>query len=246
MTKPSATATGATPATDKPRRNNAGKPQLKGGADWDAIERDFRTTRLSLSELGAKHGVDKSRISRRSRNNDWKRDLTEAVRLATKASVIEAAIQDRMAERGLDGGVPKAQQRALLNVVEATAELNKQVIMGHRSDLRRLRETAERLLSEVEKGLMNRDEVQRLAKILAGEEATVLDIGSAREVLKKAIGIGGRVNQVKAIAETVRLVHAGERQAFSLDAEDPPPPPPSSESVTEADASKAYLEWVRG
>ena len=112
-----------TPPTNKPRTR----------VDWDAVERDYRATSLTLRELAAKHGCGHTAIANRVTRNGWTRDLSGAVRSATSAMLIEAAVS---------GGVNKAVQD-VTNAVLVTASANTSVIMSHRSRLAALNADAE-------------------------------------------------------------------------------------------------------
>lgn len=52
--------------------------------DWELIEREYRTGRFSLAQLEARHGVNRSNISRRAKKYGWQKDLTERVRERTR------------------------------------------------------------------------------------------------------------------------------------------------------------------
>jgi len=96
--------------------------------DWDAVERDYRTGQFTLRELAARHNVNFATISRHAEKEAWTKDLTEAIRQATNAKLIQqASIQ----------ACNDAQQSAT-NTVLAVAELNKQVILSHRNRLTEL------------------------------------------------------------------------------------------------------------
>lgn len=107
--------------------------------DWDAIERDKRTGAFTLRELEAKYGVDNATIARkikRDRAADptrWQEDLTEAVRQATSAKLMQATISKE---------VSKGQQN-VSNSVQAAADVNMRVVLAHRARLIEVVESAE-------------------------------------------------------------------------------------------------------
>jgi len=94
-------------------------------ADWDAIERDFRTGTLTLREMAEKHGVVHSTIARRAEKHGWSRDLTEAIRQATNAKLVQQTVQQLCDE---------AHQGATQTVL-AAAEINAAIIRKHRTRL---------------------------------------------------------------------------------------------------------------
>ena len=58
--------------------------------DWEAIERAYRAGLLSVRAIGESHGVNHATILKRAKKEDWKRDLTDQVRAATKQKVTTA------------------------------------------------------------------------------------------------------------------------------------------------------------
>jgi hypothetical protein len=42
--------------------------------DWQSVERDYRTGKHSLSELGARHGCASSTIANRATQEGWQRE----------------------------------------------------------------------------------------------------------------------------------------------------------------------------
>jgi hypothetical protein len=108
--------------------------------DWEAVERDYRTTSLSMRELGRKHDCDNGLICKRAKKQGWTRDLRSAVKQATNAALIEQIVSN---------GVTEAQHN-LSDVVQAAARANAEVIQGHRQDIRGLRNTAARLTYELD------------------------------------------------------------------------------------------------
>lgn len=99
--------------------------KTKARIDWDAVERDYRTGKHSLRELGAKHGADHGLISRKSRKEGWTQDLSTAIRQATSA---------RLAESLLNAEVNES-HRKVNAVVTASADVNARIILGHRTRL---------------------------------------------------------------------------------------------------------------
>lgn len=105
------------------------KPRI----DWDAVERDYRASSLTLRELAAKHGCGHSAIANRVTRNGWTRDLSGAVRSATSAMLIETAVS---------GGVTKAVQD-VTNAVLVTASINTRIIQSHRTRLAALHDAVD-------------------------------------------------------------------------------------------------------
>lgn len=100
----------------------------KKRTDWEAVERDYRATNLTLRELADKHGCKHSAIANQAKRKGWTRDLDGAVKAATTAALIEHAVTKN---------VTKCEQ-GVTTVVLAMAEVNKQVLLSHRDRLTEL------------------------------------------------------------------------------------------------------------
>lgn len=148
--------------------------------DWEAVERDYRTGSLSLRELGLKHNVDHAAIARKKTKEGWTQDLSAAVRQATNAALIQEIVNTAVN----DG------QQSVTTVVLAAAEVNRQVITGHRKALQQLES----------------DALSARARLLALAEGAA-DVREAAAV----------VSALEASGRTLKLVIEGQRKAFGLD-----------------------------
>jgi len=114
-----------------PPTDTAPPATKRRAVDWDAVERDYRTTKLTDGELSDKHKVTREAIVRR-RNKEitadssrWQRDLTKEVRDATNALLLRETITSQVTEG----------HRQITDAVISAAEVNKSVILGHRKRL---------------------------------------------------------------------------------------------------------------
>jgi hypothetical protein len=164
-------------------------------ADWEAIERDYRTGQFSDQELADKHGnvVSRQAISKRAKLQGWQKDLSVEVRRATKAKLIAEQVAERVAEE-VAGKVAR-NGNATIEAVLAAAETNKQVVLGHRRDIAKLSAITMNLVAQLEMAAGETDEKKR-----APLSELVLSAQRAGQAM-------------------VRLQHA-ERVAFGLDEEE--------------------------
>lgn len=230
-----------TPATSQAGASTADAAKAEGKRrrlDWEAIERDYRTGKFTLRELESKHGAGYAKISARAKKDGWTKDLADVVRQATKAALIAEVATARATEG----------QSEATNVVLAAAELNKQVILQHRAELREARQIAMDLLAEVKSQRLLAGDKELLAQVLAGEAEDIRQIADAQRVVHKVLATGSRVSSIKALAETLTKLHLGERTAFSLDeaAADAKPAPPDLSAITPEQRQDAYLRYVSG
>ena len=122
-----------------PKKTAAPADKAKPRADWEAIERDYRTGRYTLRELQARHGAAFATIGQRAKREGWKQDLQAAVRQATNAKVVEALITQE---------THKATHSAAETVI-AAADINSQVVLRHCGMLTRLADDAEAARAKV-------------------------------------------------------------------------------------------------
>jgi len=101
----------------------------------EAIERAYRAGLLSVRAIGESHGVNHATILKRAKKEDWKRDLTDQVRAATKQKVTTAV-------------TTKSNQSKVVTDAEIIEEASDQaaaVILAHRSGLAQWRGIADKL-----------------------------------------------------------------------------------------------------
>lgn len=178
--------------------------------DWEAIERDFRTGKFTVRELGAKHGTSYSQISRRATKEGWTKDLRGVIREATAAAVIRETVAAASA----------GAQTATAETVLVAAEVSKQVILQHRGDLGSARAVAMDLLGELRGAALLAEHTDVLVKILAGADAEPADTAKAQKAVHRALSVGSRISSVKALADALAKLQAAERVAFDLDGDD--------------------------
>jgi len=196
---------------DSPGSRASGK---RARPDLEAVERDYRTGNYTDGELAAKYGLSRESIVRarkRAQAKDpsaWAKDLGPQVRAATNALLMKEMVADKITEGHI----------SVTGTVLVTAEVNKQVILGHRKDITNTRNVAAALLGELADSSLLAQHKELLAEILAGDGAEPIDVARAQATVRKALDVGARVASVKALAETFTKLQAMERQAFNLDA----------------------------
>ena len=169
--------------------------------DWEAVERDYRTGKYSLRELESMHGISYAEISRKAKALGWTKDLREAIKQATDAALLHEA-------------VTKAQKDVTQTVV-VTAEINKQVILGHREGLSRITGIKQALLGQIEQAAANMAELSEVIEMVRNPDENGID--RANDALRKAMGRSALVDDLKKLAEVDERVRKGEREAFGLD-----------------------------
>lgn len=175
LTKPRASAASQTPAA----------PAKRQRTDWDAVERDYRTGKFTLRELAAKYELTHSAIGQKARKLGWTADLTQAIRQATNAKLIAEVVSKEVSSA----------TQSVSTVVLAAAEINKQIILGHRNQIAQVRATVESA----------RDKV--------------LALGSSVADIKEASALAGAA---ESLTRSYKNLIEMERKAFRLDEEETP------------------------
>lgn len=201
MTKPAANTAKKAPIPTKatenggaeavkgvPRASEGAKPELQATprkrADWEAVERDYRTGKNTLRELGTKHGCSHQAISDKADALGWTKDLAVAIKQATNAKLVAELVDNEVAKTG----------QQVANVVLAAAELNKQIIMGHRSRL------------------------AELAAAVDQSKARLLSLGDSVADIREAATF---VQAVNSLANSTKTLIEQERKAYQIDDEAP-------------------------
>ena len=182
----------------------------KTRTDWQAVERDFRTASFTLRELAEKYGVSHQAIAKQAKKNEWSQDLTQAIRQATNAKLVNQLVDKEVAKGG----------QAVANTVLAAAEINKDVILGHRKGLNRIACIKVKLLDQIEQAVENMVDLSEVIEMVRNEGENGMD--RANDALRKSMGRSALVDDLKKLADVDEKVRKGEREAFGLnDAEAP-------------------------
>ena len=206
--------TKAQPRPKNPASKAKGDGATRRSIDWDAVERDYRTAKFTVRELAEKHGVSHQAISKRSISKEWTQDLALQIKQATNARLVADLVDKEVASGG----------HAVANTVLVAAEVNKQVILGHRQDLTSLRASAQSLLHELTVASLLAEDQEILSQVLAGSGAEPLDEARARAAVQKALSLPGRVSSIKSLVDSFDKLHLGERRAFGIADETTPDP----------------------
>ena len=188
------------------RKKDAGAAVArKRRTDWDAVERDYRTGRFTLRELETKYEVNNSTISRRADKHGWTQDLSTAIKQATNAKLIQSIVAAECST---------AQQNAA-DTVLAAAEVNKQVILGHRTGLLELTSVKRTLLGQIQQAAALLPDLAEVIEMVRNPDDNGID--RANDALRKAMSRSALVDDLKKLADVDEKVRKGEREAFGLD-----------------------------
>ena len=178
---------------------------VKRRTDWEAVERDYRTNQWTLRELGRKHSVSHQAISNKAEKLGWTQDLAIAIKQATNAKLVATLVDKKVANSN----------QTVANTILAAAEVNKSVILGHRTGLKAITDVKRTLLNQIEQAAANMTDLAEIIEMVRKPDDNGID--RANDALKKAMSRSALVDDLKKLADVDEKVRKGEREAFGLD-----------------------------
>jgi len=191
-------------------------------ADIQALERDYRTGKFTLRELETKHGVNNGTIARWAAKLGWTQDLSDAIKQATNSRLIAAMVQQECS----------AAQQGAAEAVLVAAEVNTQVILGHRKGLTEITQVRNMLLAQVGQAAANLPDLAEIIEMVRNPDDNGID--RANDALRKALGRSALIDDLKKLAEVDEKVRKGEREAFNISSE-------ADKTASPTDAVAAFL-----
>lgn len=179
--------------------------------DWERVECDYRAGLLSVREIAASQGISHTAIQKRAKAEGWVRDLNAKIQAKADALV---------AKREVAAEVAKERAETERQLVEANAEVIANIRLTHRRDIKRARELAMSLLSEIEVETGNIDLFEQLGELLRSEDDKGQD--KRNDVYRKVISGATRIDSMKKLAETLKALIVLEREAYGIGENDKP------------------------
>ena len=107
--------------------------------DWEAIQREYRASILSVREIAGMYGISHVAILKRAKKEpeEWKRDLTKRVQAALARKLVTAKVTSKITIADEETIIEEAADRALV------------VIKRHRRSIAKLDDTKAKLLKEL-------------------------------------------------------------------------------------------------
>jgi len=202
--------------------------------DWERIEQQYRAGVLSVREIAVAGGVSHTAINKRAKANGWDRNLKAKIQAKADALVSKAEVSTEVSKEAL------ATERG---IVEANAQVIANVRISHRTDIGRYRKLANSLLEELEGMTDNRDLFDQVGELLRSEDDSGQD--KLNDLYQKVISLPSRTKTLKDLGDTLKVMIALERQAYSID-EEQPVDDRSKLTEDELDRRIAKLQGVAG
>jgi AcrR family transcriptional regulator len=184
--------------------------------DYNRIERLYRAGLLSVNQIAKECSVAEANIRYHAKKKGWKRDLSAAVRQATRTKMVEnlAKISHKdMSKAGIlaaDGMTLNDRLELVADeqIIEQAAKTQIEVVRTHQATLGQGHSLTIRMLSELDATTAFKEELQQLIS------STVAP--SRQEALRRAISLGTRATIMRDLATAARLWVTLERQAFNI------------------------------
>jgi len=189
----------------------AGKPDKSAGRviDWESMEPDWRAGIKSVLQLSKEHRVSRAAILKHFDKLGIERDLSAKIKAKAEALVTQAAVTQSVTQERL-----RATESA---IVEANAEAVATVQLAHRSDIQRSRSLVMKLLHEVEATTDQSGLFAQLGELMRAQDEKGID--KLNDLYQKVVGLSGRVDNMKKLSDSLKILIGLEREAFNIGAE---------------------------
>lgn len=177
--------------------------------DWEKIERQYRLGKKTDEEISAANKISRSALARRAKKEGWSKDLSEQVKLETKAKV-SAAIVKKATAKLLQSHKKDS------NAVEVEAISNALLIAEHEKVGTKGRELFEKILDRIAEQVDATPSIEAVARMVEADDPAALP------ALRKVLSLPSYVDSAKKATEGAAKAIDVERKARNLD--DAPPP----------------------
>lgn len=176
---------------------------------WTRIEADYRAGIKVLRAMADEHGISEGAIRKRAKKYGWSRDLSAKIAARTDELVRKEAVRSDGTQ---STQLPPETEKA---VVEANATMQANVILRHRKAIGRYQAMLDRLADELEAAARVVPELEQLGKMMFAPDRNGKD--RLNELYHAVIAYPGRIECMKKLAETLKILVGLERQAFKLE-----------------------------
>jgi hypothetical protein len=180
--------------------------------DWEAIENDWRIGKLTEHQMAEKHHCSREGMRKRFNRLGIKRDLSKAVREATKAALIEVA-KEKAEEVGKQVGIEVGKElaEAQISGISSAASENVTLILSHRRDISSLKSLSLMMAGELANVTGKPIEIEQLVLAVGQDDP------AAAQAIAKVTSLSSRVQTAEKLAATLGRLITLERQAHNLD-----------------------------
>lgn len=168
--------------------------------DWEAIQIEYAKGTRSNVDIAAQFGVSEGAIRKKARENNWAKDLSAQIRLKADQKVRQAEYE-----------MSTSYKESRTNAVEVAAQQQADIILNHRTDIRKQRGLRDKLLDICITQADSGDDLERLAEILDSG-----DTDKMKAAFRKAISTPQQIENLKKLTEITKTLVGLEREAFGV------------------------------
>jgi hypothetical protein len=169
--------------------------------DWAAVEADYRPNKLSLREIGKKHGCTEGAIRKRAKKEGWVRDLSEKIKNKADDLVRREAVRSSTQNES--------------DIVNANALNSATIQINEREDVTKARAIAMTLLSELESQVTSTELYENLGELLQSQDEKTP--AKLNDLYQKVISFPGRVDGMKKLSDALKTLIDLERKVYKID-----------------------------
>lgn len=174
--------------------------------DWESVEREYRAGFRSLRDIAGEFGITETAIRKRAKRDEWERDLSAKVAAKADALVRKAEVRSEVRSETMFS------EREL---VDASANVIADAVLGQRADVKRARATAQRLWALVDAELDHPEEFAAIGEMLAAPDENGQD--KLNDMYRAAIGLPQQIKNVKLLADAIKVLIELERRVLKID-----------------------------
>ena len=174
--------------------------------DWEAVEGLYRVGFPALRTIAAKHGCTEGAIRKRAKKESWTRDLKAKVQ--AKAEELVRKNEVRKTVRN-ESEVTEAMQ------ITVAANLQADIILGHRRDIPAARKLTTKMFLELELQTDGIELLKDLGELMRKDNDSGQD--KRNDLYNKVISLSGRSSTLKSLVDSLKSLIVLEREAFGLD-----------------------------
>ena len=165
--------------------------------DWETIESEYRTGKLSNRQLAKTYGCSESTIRKKAKNEGWEKDLSRLVEEKVRTKLVRTKVRTENASEK--------------QVVEEAAEHDVQVVESHIKSIGKSKDITNALLAELHAGTLSHDELVVLIEGMKKEESKRADF------LMRSISLPERAKTLTQLVNALGRLIDLERQAYNID-----------------------------
>ncbi len=184
----------------------------KANIDWSAIEKEFRAGVKSNRQIADEHGVTETAIRKKAKSYGWVKDLAAIIRAKAAEKV---RTQEVRKEFAVDDDQADEQK-----IIEENATIQANVIRQHRTSIGKAQAIAKMLFEELERSVLNAEELERFAEIRATIGSAETGDAEVNERLlafyTKIMELPSKAGVIDKLANALNRLIMLERMAFGI------------------------------